>query len=107
MGSCIAPHASAMDAGQKSTLGARTEILLPSNPEEPSPILADEAVFAAWPRSPGFRAFWGWIQRRCERLKDKEIVRGDYGQSPKVIIYILTSLIPGYTGVDEIAGRYD
>jgi len=93
-----------MGEGSTSTLGDRTEILLPSNPEEPSPILADEAVFAAWPRSPGFRAFWGWIQRRCERLRGKEIVRGDYGQSPKVAFDTLISLIPGYTGVDEIAG---
>ena len=101
MGSCIAIE---MGEGSTSTPAARTEILLPSHPEEPSPILADEAVFAAWPRSPGFRAFWGWIQRRCERLKGKEIVRGDYAQSPKVANHALTSLIPGHTGVDEIAG---
>jgi serine/threonine-protein phosphatase 2A activator len=69
--------------------------------------LADEAVFAAWPRSPGFRAFWGWIQRRCERLKGKEIVRGDYGQSSKVAIRILASLISVCTSVDEVAGQYD
>jgi len=93
-----------MDEGSASTLGARTEILLPSRPEEPSPILADEAVFAAWPSSPGFRAFWGWIQRRCERLKGKEIVRGDYGQSPKVPDHVLKSLTPGRSGVDEAAG---
>jgi serine/threonine-protein phosphatase 2A activator len=104
MGLCIAPHAKDMGEGSTSTLGARTEILLPSNPEEPSPILADEAVFAAWPRSPGFRAFWGWIQRRCERLKGKEIVRGDYGQSSKVAIRILASLISVCTSVDEVAG---
>jgi serine/threonine-protein phosphatase 2A activator len=96
-----------MGEGSTSTLGARTEILLPSNPEEPGPILADEAVFAAWPRSPGFRAFWGWIQRRCERLKGKEIVRGDYGQSSKVAIRILASLISVCTSVDEVAGQYD
>jgi serine/threonine-protein phosphatase 2A activator len=104
MGLCIAPHASEMDAGPTSTLSARTEILLPSNPEEPSPILADEAVFAAWPSSPGFRAFWGWIQRRCERLKGRDIVRGDYGQSSKVAIHILITLILGHTGVDEVVG---
>jgi len=64
--------------------GERTEILLPSDPEEPVPILGNEAVFAAWPRSPGFRAFWGWIQRRCERLKGTSIARGDCGPSQKV-----------------------
>lgn len=95
---CIAPHALAMASN------ARTEILLPSDPEEPSPILADEAVFTAWPRSPGFRAFWGWIQRRCERLKGTSIIRGDYGQSPKVANLTLMTLTPGYTGLDKVIG---
>jgi len=68
-----------------STGGSRTEIELPSEPERPNPILADEDVHAAWPKSPGFRAFWGWIQRRCDRLKGKSIAKGDYAHSSKVI----------------------
>jgi hypothetical protein len=71
-----------------STAGGSTEIELPSQPERPSPILADEDVHAAWPKSPGFRAFWGWIQRRCDRLKGRPVMtKEDYNQSSKVYHY--------------------
>ena len=75
-----------------STGGSRTEIELPSEPERPNPVLADEDVHATWPKSPGFRAFWGWIQRRCDRLKGTSIAKGDYTESSKVVHHDSTSL---------------
>jgi hypothetical protein len=39
-------------------------------------IQTDEDVLA-WKQSPGYRAFFTWIERRAERIVGKEIVEGD------------------------------
>jgi hypothetical protein len=63
---------------------ARFEILLPVEPAKPQPILTTESTVAQWPTTPGFQAFWGWIKRRCERIKGKDILSGDYNGTSEV-----------------------
>jgi serine/threonine-protein phosphatase 2A activator len=64
-------------------LSAHT-IVLPDNPAPPQQILVTDAALLQWHRSPGFRAFWGWITRRCDRIKGKETLEGDYAGSSTV-----------------------
>ena len=58
-----------------------SSVELPSEPAEPEPILASETNVAAWPTTPGFRAFWGWCQRRCDRIQGRDIMTAD--EEPK------------------------
>lgn len=55
-----------------------------AGPSRPRQILRTEANVQAWPGTPGFRAFWGWVQRRCERIKGRDIIRGDTSHSAPV-----------------------
>lgn len=62
----------------------RQTVVLPSEPEEPAPILTNDVVVSQWPQTAGFQGFWGWIKRRCERIKGKSILRDDYSGNSTV-----------------------
>ncbi len=57
---------------------------LPVQPSIPSPILTTDAAVVQWPHKPGFIAFWGWVKRRCVRLKGRDILEGPYDHCPSV-----------------------
>ncbi|TYJ51490.1 serine/threonine-protein phosphatase 2A activator 1 [Cryptococcus floricola] len=57
------------------------EVTLPSNPAAPRPCITTDDLVARWQHAPGFQCFWAWVRRRCDRIKGKEIVRGDYSES--------------------------
>ncbi|KAI9635752.1 protein phosphatase type 2A regulator [Dioszegia hungarica] len=69
---------------------------LPTSPAAPAQVLNTDEAVAEWLASPGFRAFWGWIQRRCERIRGKEIRSGSTeGCTPAIqhLMLILDSLM--------------
>lgn len=43
-------------------------------------IQTEEDVLA-WKQSPGYHAFFSWIERRAERIVGKEIVEGDAAEA--------------------------
>ncbi|WWC58169.1 uncharacterized protein I303_100705 [Kwoniella dejecticola CBS 10117] len=64
-------------------------IYLPSDPAKPRPCLTNDSAVSQWHTTPGYQAFWGWIKRRCERIKGKEILRGQYhGDSQGIRVFM-------------------
>jgi serine/threonine-protein phosphatase 2A activator len=59
-------------------------VMLPSDPATPAQILTSQSNVDLWPTTPGFKGFWGWVQRRCERIKGREIMAGTYESSSDV-----------------------
>lgn len=51
-------------------------IELPSDPFPPAELLRTEDAVKAWPATPGYRAFMGWLKARCASIKGKEIMTG-------------------------------
>ncbi|CAD6569291.1 MAG: Serine/threonine-protein phosphatase 2A activator 1 [Tremellales sp. Tagirdzhanova-0007] len=58
---------------------------LPPQIAPPAPVLVTDATVAQWPSTPGFIAFWGWVKRRCERIKRREILEGPYDTASESI----------------------
>jgi len=58
------------------------EIVLPSDPDPPAQILTTEKNVAAWPKTPGYRGYIGWLKKRCESIRGRGIVEGNEGASP-------------------------
>ncbi|WVR03592.1 hypothetical protein IAU60_000584 [Kwoniella sp. DSM 27419] len=88
-------------ADRASATGYRS-IYLPTDPAVPRPCLTTDTAVAQWHASPGFQAFWGWIRRRCERIKGREIVRGDYQGSSEGIRTLLGMLDRMSEWVEEV-----
>ncbi|WOO76907.1 Serine/threonine-protein phosphatase 2A activator 1 [Vanrija pseudolonga] len=75
-------------------------IELPSDPFAPAPLLTTEAGVQAWPRTPGYQAFNGWLKARCGSIKGKEIIPGSDGAGPiGVLMRVLDALV---ALVDEV-----
>ena len=55
-----------------------------SPPSLPAQLLTTDEAVTAWPATVGFRSFWEWIKRRCERIKGKAIMQGPYEQCSPV-----------------------
>jgi hypothetical protein len=64
-------------ASKMAASDTMSSVELPSMPAEAQPVLGSEDNAAAWPSTPGFRAFWGWCQRRCDRIQGKHIMSAD------------------------------
>lgn len=76
-------------ANARPTPSAREEeIVLPSLPAPPAQILTSEANVAAWPRTPGYRGYVGWLKKRCESIRGRTLVEGNAGTSP-VSLFLL------------------
>lgn len=63
---------------------SRRSVLLPSDPAPPAPLLTTQHNVDLWPSTPGFKGFWGWVQRRCDRIRGREIVTGRYDTAAEV-----------------------
>ena len=63
-------------------------ITFPDDPAPPQQVLLTDAAVLQWHRSPGFRAFWGWTTRRCDRIKGKDILEGDFAASSPVSLVL-------------------
>lgn len=63
-------------------------ITFPDDPAPPQQVLLTDAAVLQWHRSPGFRAFWGWTTRRCDRIKGKDILEGDFAASSPVSLIL-------------------
>ncbi|WVQ76163.1 hypothetical protein IAR50_005818 [Cryptococcus sp. DSM 104548] len=57
------------------------QVALPANPAAPRPCITTDDMVGRWQGAPGFQCFWAWVRRRCDRIKGKEILRGDYSAS--------------------------
>ncbi|WRT63817.1 uncharacterized protein IL334_000742 [Kwoniella shivajii] len=77
-------------------------VYLPTNPVLPRPCLTTDSAVSQWHSSPGFQGFWGWIKRRCERIKGKEILRGDYHGDSEGIKTLMTMLQSMLDWVEEV-----
>ncbi|WVW81825.1 hypothetical protein I302_103822 [Kwoniella bestiolae CBS 10118] len=94
------PH---YDPTQKNGESSRSQaIYLPANPAPPRQCLTTDSAVAQWHTSPGFQAFWGWIKRRCERLKGKEILRGEYQGDSQGIRTLLDMLDKMIGWIEEV-----
>ncbi|WWD08946.1 hypothetical protein V865_007061 [Kwoniella europaea PYCC6329] len=80
-------------------------IYLPTDPAPPRPCLTTDSAVARWHTSPGFRAFWGWIKRRSERIKGKEILRGDYEGGNEGIKTLMDMLNRMMDWIDEVPNQ--
>ncbi|WVQ80918.1 serine/threonine-protein phosphatase 2A activator 1 [Cryptococcus sp. DSM 104549] len=67
-------------------------ISLPTIPAPPRPCLTTDALVDRWEKSDGFQCFWGWIRRRCERIKGKEVMRGPFDGSVPGIKHLMEML---------------
>ena len=64
-------------------------VVLPSDPAPPRQILTTDTAVAQWHTTPGFRGFWGWTTRRCDRIKGKQIMEGS-NDSTSVVSFLVT-----------------
>lgn len=60
----------------QSEASSSRSVVLPSDPAPPRQILNTDYAVAQWHTTPGFRGFWGWTIRRCDRIKGKQIMEG-------------------------------
>ncbi|WWC85833.1 uncharacterized protein L201_000700 [Kwoniella dendrophila CBS 6074] len=92
-----------MNAQVKNGESSRSQaIYLPTSPALPRLCLSSESAVSEWQTTPGFQAFWGWIKRRCERIKGKEILRGEYQGDSEGITTLLDMLDRMTKWVEEV-----
>nr|XP_019014526.1 serine/threonine-protein phosphatase 2A activator 1 [Kwoniella pini CBS 10737]OCF53307.1 serine/threonine-protein phosphatase 2A activator 1 [Kwoniella pini CBS 10737] len=77
-------------------------VYLPTNPAIPRQCLNTDSAVSQWHTTPGYQAFWGWIKRRCERIRGKDILRGEYQGSSEGINILLKMLDSMMSWVREV-----
>ncbi|GFZ51999.1 PPIase PTPA-1 [Saitozyma sp. JCM 24511] len=81
---------------------SRRSVLLPSDPAPPAPLLTTQHNVDLWPSTPGFKGFWGWVQRRCDRIRGREIVTGPHDTASEGIQHLMRMLDSMMAWVKEV-----